>query len=111
ASRRRSARPAAGPASRGRDGLRGVVRVAGAGWEVRAQRAADLGDGRGHAVAHATRAELPLQHVAHGVPEAVAYPRVDPVVADDREVAVVDREVEEHARPMAGPGHADGVEP
>src|SRR5262245_24275228 len=84
-----------------------LVDVVGPAREKAGQRRADLGHGADDGRAESARAE-PLDHpVAHAVPVVVADTGMNAVVADDRQLAVLDGEVDQDTRPMRSPMHPE----
>src|SRR5437867_895372 len=59
-----------------------------------------------------TRAGARTRHhpVAHALPVLVADVGVDALVADDRQLAILDRQIDEHARAMGRAMHAEAGE-
>src|SRR5205085_1389147 len=69
--------------------------------------AADLGDAREHGLERAALLQLRDHEIAHLLPVGVAHPLVDPRVADDRELAILDAEIDQDAVPVGGEMHAE----
>src|SRR5690242_11733462 len=82
-----------------------LIHVVGPAWEETGQRRTHLGHGADDGAADGARAK-PIDHaIAHRRPVVVAHPRVDPLVADDSELAVLEGEIDEDARSMPGAVH------
>src|SRR5262245_8663602 len=74
------------------------------------QRRADLRDGADHRRAERARTK-PLDHpVAHSAPVLVADPGMNPLVADDRELAILHGQIDQDAGPARRPVHAKRLE-
>src|SRR5256885_4090478 len=84
-----------------------LVDVVGPAREEAREGGADLRDGADHGATDGARAE-PLDHpIAHARPVVVAHAGVDALVADNRQLAVLDREVDEDAGAVGGAVHAE----
>src|SRR6266851_2901010 len=74
------------------------------------QHRAHLADRVHEAVAEPLPAEVREDRLDQPVPVGLAHPLVDAAVAQDRELAVLDAHVDEHAVPRGGPVHAEPLE-
>src|SRR5207249_2189581 len=92
------------------DVVRQLVDVVGTPRKEAREAGPHLRDGADDGAADGARAE-PLDHpVAHASPVVVAHAGMDALVADDRELAVLDREIDEDAGAMGGAVHGEGRE-
>src|SRR5439155_186390 len=78
-------------------------------WKKLAQHQPDVGHGVHDRVARAPAAQALDHRVAHAPPVLLAHPRVHALVADDRQLAILDGDVDQHGVALVGGVHSQPV--